>query len=876
MKLRLHPGAGRALLIWLVLMALGGLLAARARFVTDLSAFLPAAPTAEQRVLLDQLRDGVSSRLVLIGLRGGTPEQRAAASRALADKLRASGEFDAVHNGDHGNERAVGELLFAHRYLLSPAVDAERFSVDGLRGGIDDTLSLLGTPAGSLIKPILQRDPTGETVRLAEAMSGGNSPRSEAGVWASRSQPRALLVATTRAPGSDLDGQQQALDLVRSAFAEVAAADAKAQAEPASAASSAAGTASTGAPASTAATTATAPTVASTSKQDDVQALSLELSGPGSFGVAARSQIKGEIERLALLGTIAMLGLLLLAFGSLPALGLALLPVASGVVGGMAAVGLVHGQIHGITLGFGTTLIGEAVDYAIYYLVQARAGVDARAAAGQVGAAGQPGWRTWLGSSWPTVKLGLYTSVAGFAALLVSGFSGLAQLGLFSVAGLVAATLTTRFLLVRLAPDGAPGVGQRRLLAAITSRGVHFLPLLRWPLLALSLGAALLLALGPSPWRAGLSALSPVPAAAVALDADLRGDLGAADSGSLVAVEADSEAQALERAELAGARLDALVEQGLLRGYTSPARLLPSPSTQLARQAALPDADALSARLTEATTGGPLPAARLQGFVADVQAQRVLAPLTAADFAGTPLASALSAQLVSSPTVQAQTSSEPGAAAQRWTALISLQLPEPDPGAADIRVPVQQALAGLTGTRLVQIQPELAALYSHYLVEARWQASIGALVVLALLAWHIKNLRRLARVVLPMLASVLLVLGGLTLAGQALGVLHLVGLLLVVAVGSNYALFFDHLGQQTGGDLRLADQAPDQTRNDTLASLLLANLTTVVSFGLLASSSVGALAAIGQVVAPGALLALLLSAAFLAPRRARVGSAQSG
>ena len=40
--------------------------------------------------------------------------------------------------------------------------------------------------------------------------------------------------------------------------------------------------------------------------------------------------------------------------------------------------------------------------------------------------------------------------------------------------------------------------------------------------------------------------------------------------------------------------------------------------------------------------------------------------------------------------------------------------------------------------------------------------------------------------------------------------------------------------------------------------LLMANLTTVVSFGLLATSEVPALAAVGQTVAPGALLGLLL------------------
>ena len=78
------------------------------------------------------------------------------------------------------------------------------------------------------------------------------------------------------------------------------------------------------------------------------------------------------------------------------------------------------------------------------------------------------------------------------------------------------------------------------------------------------------------------------------------------------------------------------------------------------------------------------------------------------------------------------------------------------------------------------------------------------------------------------------------------------GLLLVVAVGSNYALFFDMLRQ--GHDLS----------DDTLASLLLANATTVASFGILALSGIPVLAAIGQVVALGALLALLLSACFAA------------
>jgi predicted exporter len=149
----------------------------------------------------------------------------------------------------------------------------------------------------------------------------------------------------------------------------------------------------------------------------------------------------------------------------------------------------------------------------------------------------------------------------------------------------------------------------------------------------------------------------------------------------------------------------------------------------------------------------------------------------------------------------------------------------------------------------------LRRLYRHYLEEAQGQALLGALGVVLLMAWSLRSWRRLLAVSQPLLLAVLLTMGGLALAGVQLGILHLVGLLLVVAVGSNYALFFDMLQQQ--------DAAPD---SEMLASLLLANLTTVASFGLIALSDIPALSAIGIVVAPGALLALLLAAAFVRVR----------
>jgi predicted exporter len=101
-----------------------------------------------------------------------------------------------------------------------------------------------------------------------------------------------------------------------------------------------------------------------------------------------------------------------------------------------------------------------------------------------------------------------------------------------------------------------------------------------------------------------------------------------------------------------------------------------------------------------------------------------------------------------------------------------------------------------------------------------------------------------------LLLAVLIVTAALGLAGVELQLLHLIGLLLIVAIGSNYALFFD----------RLADDLASEAQ--TVASLLVACLTTAIGFGTLALAEHPVLQAIGMTVGPGAILALILSALF--------------
>ncbi|MBL8157617.1 MAG: hypothetical protein JNM70_25910, partial [Anaerolineae bacterium] len=170
----------------------------------------------------------------------------------------------------------------------------------------------------------------------------------------------------------------------------------------------------------------------------------------------------------------------------------------------------------------------------------------------------------------------------------------------------------------------------------------------------------------------------------------------------------------------------------------------------------------------------------------------------------------------------------------------------PDSGPAAFVIDAQavrDAIAG-TGATLVDIKVESDKLYGGYLREAIWQSAAGLVAILVLLGSTLRSAARVLRVTLPLAAAVLVVVAGLALAGVKLNIMHLVGILLIVAVGSNYALFFDRGNRE--------DRSGPPPR--MLASLLLANFSTMIGFGLLGFSSVPVLSAIGTTVGPGAVL----------------------
>jgi predicted exporter len=792
-----------AILIWIAMLVACSLVVARLHIETDMSAFLPRTASPAQRVLVDQFRDGIVSRLVLVAIEGVPADRSAAISKAMAQRLTGNPDFVTVENGEASGFARDRDFLWSHRYLLSDRTQADRFTQAGLRTALRHDLEVLGGEGGFLVERTVAADPTGEMLHLLRQQQGGDGPARHDGVWVSPDGSRSLMLVRLRSAGSDIDGAQRALTALHAAFIASASGDRSAK---------------------------------------------LAVTGPPVFAVQARARIKADATRLSVLASLLVATALLAAYRSPIVLLLGFVPVVSGALAGIASVGLVFRSVHGITLGFGATLIGEAVDYAVYLFTQT--GPDSPVAA-------------TLRRIWPTLRLGVLTSICGFSAMLLSSFEGFVQLGLFTITGLAVAVCVTRFVLPALIPAGFGGIRQSAsmlLIAAVATRGRR----LRLCVLVLAAAAAVFLAWDRSAfWAGDLASLSPVPPAEQRLDQALRRDMRAPDAATLIVVRRPDQEAALQAAERLSAALTPLtgsaptgsapsgsapsgsattgssltgsaLAKPALAGFDSPSRYLPSTAAQRRRQAALPDPATLQANVDAAADGMPFQPNLFAPFAAAVATARSAPPITRSDLDGTALSLRLDALLARQ--------------GDAWVATLSLR------GVTD-QAAIARAIAVVPDAMLVDLKAQSNRLLLVYLHEGESLAFLGAAAIVVLLALSLRSLPRLLAVTAPLAAAVVVTLAVLRLGGHALSIFNLFGVLLVVAIGSNYCLFFDRQRDDPAGMPRV------------LASLLLANACTVAGFGVLALSRTPVLHDLGMPVAIGTFLSLVFATIIMSPAR---------
>jgi predicted exporter len=428
----------------------------------------------------------------------------------------------------------------------------------------------------------------------------------------------------------------------------------------------------------------------------------------------------------------------------------------------------------------------------------------------------------------------MLTSVCGFSAMLLSSFTGFAQLGLFTIVGLAVALGVTRWVLPLLLPQKFANLTSTVFAPPLQAVIGHARRLRIVVGLLVALGLLSLALHRGGMWEDEIESMSPISAQDKALDAQLRRNTGAPDVRYLLGIERPDIETALVASTSTSAVLADLVDKNELAGFDAPQLTLPSQATQRARQAALPPPEILRANLAAALEGLPFRIETFAPFLADVASARDQPLLNRSSFRGTSLATKLDSLLV-----------------QRnggWMAMLPLRGVVDPPRLA-------AAVAGAAGPDVIflDLKGESDRLLETYLHEAIMLSLIGSLVIVALLFVSLRSPRRVATVLAPLAAAVVATAGILAFGAQKLSIFNLFGLLLVAAVGSNYCLFFERRA------------AVGETRERMIASLILANLCTVIGFGVLAFSRIPVLHGIGETVAIGALLSLVFAAVLTAP-----------
>ncbi|MBK6809031.1 MAG: hypothetical protein IPL19_02545 [Sandaracinaceae bacterium] len=766
-----------------VLLALGAFVALRFEVTTDLYAFLPEADDRELGALSHQIAQSELSRTMIFALSAPDADTAVRASRAFESALRqetsVAPEIAALEGGPaEGVERGLFELYEPRRFgFLAPDAPQARARIAdaGLTRAAVELRTALASPMAPMLSRVAPRDPFQIVPGLFQGLRGSaaNDLTVRDGRFIASDQRTAVLFLSTRSSAFDADVQAPVIAGIGRAFARV--------------------------------------------DRSFDGTLELDQSGLNRFATRAATAIKGDIQRVSTLSMLLIGAMLFGLFRSFRLLALASIPVGAGVLAGSFVVLLLFGRVHGITMAFGASLIGLSVDYVVHvYCFHAlHAGTQE----------GNASFAT-IGRSLAT---GAATTITGFLALAPSSLSGLREVACFSVSGMFAAYLATRYMLPALMPATFRPVALRSRVVDALARGFDALRTQRRWLWVFPAVTAVFVAvvLPRARWNEDFASLGRLDPGIFAEDARVRSKVAHFEQMRFVVALGDTEEQALQVSERVHAALQQGEAAGELDGHRTISLFLPSATTQREVRDVIVGDPTLRARFERVFAEEGFAVAGFAPFF-DALASEQPAPLTHDDLLGSPLASMVRPFRV---------------ALEGRVGFVTFLHGVTDADALEARLqPVDNAV-------FLRQSDLFGQAHREYQQRTLTQLGFGLLAVFSMLALRYRNLRRTCAVLVPSVLAVGVTVCVLTLLGRGLDLVTLTALLFVVSMGDDYGVFLvDAITERDEPALHAA-----------LLGVLVAFATTLVGFGLLAFSEHPVLSGLGITAAAGICASVVLS-----------------
>lgn len=546
--------------------------------------------------------------------------------------------------------------------------------------------------------------------------------------------------------------------------------------------------------------------------EQEAKALSGEthVAGAAIFAAAGRASGEAESRWMSILGAALTLTLALAVFRRLRVLLIAL-PMACGLLGGLAATVALCGNAHLLTLVIGSSLIGLLLDFPLHWL----------------GKSTLPGWQPYaaLAALRRPFFISLLITLAGYAFLLATPLPILRQTAVFALVALPLAWLTTLWTLPPLFRHYLPRANPHFAAGAVAVG--RSLQRLRQRRLLVPAAFIVALLLWHSDWQDDIRQWISLPPHWLQ-QAQAAAQIGGVEpAAQQFLIHAPDDDTLLQRDAALAARLENAKAGGALQDYSAISQWVWRHDEQQAMTVSL---RALASR------------------------PEAWQALTDAGVAPDTIAAALRA--VAAPPVQTVAAQLANPLAARWQGLYVGR--QDADGAVYSSVALygvrdSAALAALAdgdGIRYLDRRARLNALFATTRSEALWLKLASYLVAFIILRAAAFSPRDSLKILAVPLAAAVLTVAVFSALGLPLSLFAAFGLLLTSALGVDYAVYAQSVG------------SPATTR---FCGMLLAALTTVMSFGILAFSSTPAVAAFGLCVALGIAFSLALATWLLPP-----------
>jgi predicted exporter len=751
-----------------------------AHIQTDILAMLPHL---QQDKLTETALNKVEQQLanqVYIAINANNDSQAISAAKQLMISLEQQTQqpFTAIRSGADDHLQDLAKVYFEHRFGLLTPEQARAIETGHWRQLLNAAQSQLYSAFGFANSQLLSNDPLLMFPANLLALSPNSALRSQQGVLLTDTVDgvAAIVMAKGRDSAFSPTAQQMQMQALESAFSQI---------------------------------------------NQHYPEVSFLKAGALFHAIAATESAKQEISRIGLISMLGIILLVWLAFRSMMPLFAALLTLTSGVVFAFVATLSFFGELHLLTLVFGTSLIGVAIDYSFHFYCEKQAHPNDNAS-------------DTLTRIFPALTLALVTSVSAFVAIGFTPFPGMQQVAVFCAAGLMGAYLTLLLVFPLLGNHGLkPTRGLTLAQGYLTVLQRTFIPSRLWQKVAIAalligLTAILFFGLSQADTDDDIRQLQQSPAAITSEENQLRQLLSGGTDNQFILVSGHNEQALLQTLEQLVPVLDKAVADGELSQAISLSRFMPSIARQrhdyqlqqqlyqqhldeIITEMGLNDSikTSLLAQLGQATTQWLTPKRVLAQANDDLHALWLGAISTTDN-------------------------------TEQYGAIVLL-------GGIHSLVSLEQRLTGqnwsLGQVRLIDKVGDISALMGKYR-----QLTLQLLVwvfVLASLLFSIKYGIKLALAIVAVPAlSVLLTLACLGLVGSSISLFHALALILVLGIGIDYSLFFAEAKHTSRG---------------VMMAIFMSACSTLLAFGLLALSQTNAIHFFGLTLLFGISFAFLLA-----------------